>query len=215
METKQGFVFRGEWYPDMKTFCAMFGITYNTVFTYRKRKRCSTEEAIAHCLEAGPKNTKFVYRGQTYPSVKDCCVAVGVPYNAVKARCCRTGCTAEDAIDYYLEQGYKPRRGFFYNGQIYPSRTACCESQGISYSSVNDYCHSTGCTWEEAITHFRLPFKLKPLYTGRTTGKTYYSGTCRTCKRKLLLAEEEIEGFVHSDEFCENHVIPWEEDILC
>ena len=206
------FQFQGEEYGSIKECCEALGVNYGSFKDYRHRTGCTAEEALDGYFPGAEHRPtqKFFYNGQGYPSVKACCEALRISYASVMCYRHDTDCTTAEAIDHILAVVYASRQGFVYNGQHYESINACCRALRIPSSAVFTHRKRTGCTVEDAITHYRLPANLQLLYTGRTTGKIYYSGTCRTCKRKLLLTEDELESFAHSDEFCENHLIPWD-----
>lgn len=230
-ERKRGFVYNGESYDSVSACCVSFGVSHGSVIWWRNKTGCTSEEALDRILKnkkvrqsdelqsckqtrkprgnpRGNHSKVFRFDGVCYDSFKACCIAKNLNYSTVSAYKRRTGCTPEEALEHYINRG-KRKDGFVYNGKTYSSVDACCNSFGLCHSLVVYWKNKTNCTIEEAITHCLLPTKLKLLYTGRTTGKMYYSGTCRTCKRKLLLAEDELESFAHSDEFCEAHLLPW------
>lgn len=195
-------IYNGVEYPSWRVCCETLGLNYSSIRESKSRNGWSWEEAI----DKRPSR-KVIYGEKSYPSWYSCCTQLGVKYDSVKKYRYKMKCAWATAIDHYI--ALEPKQGFTYDGKTYPSLKLCCAELGISYSSVFYYRGKVGCTTEEAITHYLKPANIKFLYNGRTTGKAYYSGICRTCKRKLLLTEDEVQNFTHSDEFCKDHLLPW------
>ncbi len=137
-------------YPSLLACCKALGISEGSVREYRKRTACTTIEAIDHFVERKEQDEirsveTVTYEGIEYLSLKNCCKALGICDDSVRNYRKRTGCTTEEAIDYFL----RPRNiQFAYNHRItgelyYECRCPQCKRYlFIGQSMLENFTHS-------------------------------------------------------------------------
>lgn len=70
----------------------------------------ATDELIKLAKEDVPvrkkmlSNPEFEYHGTVYPSLKVCCEKLGINKSSVISRSHRTGCSLQEAVEYYVSQ---------------------------------------------------------------------------------------------------------------
>ena len=98
----------------------------------------------------------FVYEGNKYISLGQCCEFYGINESSVRTRAWRKKCTWEEAVKYYIQkkETETPKMQFFYKGKKYKSVSACCAEYGVNASSVRNRAKTTECSIEESLDHF-------------------------------------------------------------
>ncbi len=218
--------YRGIMYPSLSACCKALDISYDSVLTYKKRTGCTTEDAIDHFAQDKEQGkVKYIveaitYKEIEYPHLNACCKALGICNSSVRDYRRRSGCTTEEAVDYFVqrkEQG-KTRNveAVTYKGTQYHSLSACCKALGINSRSVRTYRTRTGCTTEEAIDHYvqrKEQEKIRRVEAITYHGIEYHSlpACCKAlginndsvrmyCRRTGCITEEAIGHFVQRKE---------------
>lgn len=88
----------GKLFDSEAEMCRAHGVNPNT---YNKRKQNGLP--IKHCL-AQPKKRAITYKGQSYKSLRDCCLRKNVSYGNVYKNVTYRGYTISEAIDKELER---------------------------------------------------------------------------------------------------------------
>ena len=107
-ERIQKFTFKGIEYRSLRACCQKYGIDDICVRQRARDKNCSLEESFTHFMTRKRKkmlsNPEFEYHGTVYPSLKVCCEKLGINKSSVISRSHRTGCSLQEAVEYYVSQ---------------------------------------------------------------------------------------------------------------
>lgn len=107
-ERIQKFTFKGIEYRSLRACCQKYGIDDICVRQRARDKNCSLEESFTHFMTRKRKkmlsNPEFEYHGTVYPSLKVCCEELGINKSSVISRSHRTGCSLQEAVEYYVSQ---------------------------------------------------------------------------------------------------------------
>ena len=97
-------------------------------------------------MARGRRKEPFVYEGNEYRSVEECCDEMGVSYCAVTTAVSRNGITHEEAIEKQLAK--KP---FEFNGEIFKTRNEACRKYGVPFANVRSKAERYGISFAEAL----------------------------------------------------------------
>lgn len=101
---KEAFFYEGNKYISLGQCCEFYGINESSV----RSRACSLEESFTHFMTRKRKkmlsNPEFEYHGTVYPSLKVCCEKLGINKSSVISRSHRTGCSLQEAVEYYVSQ---------------------------------------------------------------------------------------------------------------
>ena len=107
-ERIQKFTFKGTEYPSLRACCKKYGIEDACVRQRARDKNCSIEESFEHFMTRKRKkmldNPEFDYHGTLYPSLKECCEKLKISKNSVVSKSRRSGCSLQEAVEYYVKK---------------------------------------------------------------------------------------------------------------
>ena len=102
------FTFKGTEYPSLRACCKKYGIEDACVRQRARDKNCSIEESFEHFMTRKRKkmldNPEFDYHGTLYPSLKECCEKLKISKNSVVSKSRRSGCSLQEAVEYYVKK---------------------------------------------------------------------------------------------------------------
>lgn len=196
----------GHTWNSIKACCKHYNVCYSSMFSYRNRHGCTTEEAITHYINLQKKGI-FYFKKIKWTDLYSCCVFYGLNYKSLQSYMWSNHVTQMEALQHYYDHHISS--SFKFQKVKYKNFAECCRAYGLRSASVIALGKRKGYSRRQALIE-SIKFSETRKFIFRNSEYETFSACCRDygfhspdtissyAKRHSVSKQEALEHYLKS-----------------